>query len=217
MSDESKTAEELDTTKAEAGAGSEGGDDESTLLSGKEPEGEGTLLGGEVKGEGEGAPEAKAPEKYEEFAVPDGMTLEPKALATFTDLAKQSNLPQDQAQKFLDVGIALVQSLATEIDEGWKNTRQNWRKDLMQDADFGGAKMQETITAANRVLRKYGSEPLAKWLQNSGAGDNAELVRLLARVDRATREDTLETGGQTTQDSETAGLRSLYPSMFAKK
>jgi len=171
-----------------------------------------TLLTGE-KDPDEG--EAGAPEKYEQFKVPEGFALDEDILTEFSDAARTKGLDQETAQKFIDVGVKLAQKVAKGLEENWKEVRKTWRKDLESDGEFGGTNLRETVKGANRVLAKYGTKPLSDWLQASGAGDNPDLIRLLSSVDKATREDTFHGGGQPVKPSgEEAALRGLYPSMF---
>lgn len=56
---------------------------------------------GAEKEEGEGEKQG-APEKYEDFKMPEGTELDAEVGAAFQGVAKELNLSQEQAQGFLD-------------------------------------------------------------------------------------------------------------------
>ena len=158
---------------------------------------------GEVKPESEGeqkeeekeeSKEDGSPEKYEDFAVPEGVELNPEMLDKFTVLAKELNLSQENAQKLMDLASDNMQGLMTQQQEQWSSIREGWLKDIKEDSEFGGDNFNETVTRAKRTLKNYGSEQLVKFLDDSGYGDNSEVIKMLARVDKAMSEDKIVEG-----------------------
>ncbi len=66
-----------------------------------------------AKPEGEAKPEAvvKEPISYTDFTLPEGVTLQDEALDGFKTLASESGIPQEAAQKMLDMYVKDVKAI----------------------------------------------------------------------------------------------------------
>lgn len=137
---------------------------------------------------------AKAPEVYADFSVPEGISIDTDLMGKFNTLAKDVNLSQDNAQKLVDLVSENTKSLTEKGEADFIKTRDEWINNLKKDPDFGGEKFNETIERAKRAVNKFGSKDLLQFLDKSGYGDNAELLKMFARVDRLVGEDKLVDG-----------------------
>lgn len=152
---------------------------------------------GDGKGTEPGASKDKpqgAPEKYE-FKAEKGHEFDPEVLGAFSDVARELNLSQESAQKVLDkVAPVLNQRQVARIEAA----RTEWAESAKADKEFGGDKLQESLTAARKALDKFGSPELRAMLDESGLGNHPELIRLLVRAGKAVSSDTFVGGnGQT--------------------
>jgi len=148
-----------------------------------------------AKPDDKGKAKEGAPEKYEDFAAPEGVELDKEMLGKFTGIAKALNLPQVGAQKLVDLAAEHTKNIVQQQQVRWSEIRQEWVNELKADKEFGGEKFNETIVGAKRALGKFGSPKMVEFLESTGYGDNAELIRFMARVDKATREDRAIDGG----------------------
>lgn len=153
-------------------------------------------------------PEA-APEKYE-FKLPEGVSLDDEVSKQFEAVVRENKLPAEKAQALLDLATKQILGQQAEAVQRWTEQRQSWVQELQRDQEFGGGRFNETITRAQRSLAKFGSPALKDFLDKSGYGDNSELIKLLAKVDRALGEDKLVDGGNAGETVDVASL--LYPS-----
>ena len=153
----------------------------------KPVEGEAKPKEGEKKLEG-------APGAYEGFKLPEGTEVNEELMGEFTTLAKEMNLPQESAQKLIDLLPKQFEAFAAKQAESWKDTREGWVKDIKEDKELGGEKFDETLERANRVLRNFGSDGLKTFLADSGFGDSADLIRMLSKLDKALGEDYVVNG-----------------------
>jgi outer membrane biosynthesis protein TonB len=152
-----------------------------------------------------------APEKYEKFVVPEGLDIDADTLGKFEAAAKELNLSQATAQKMIDISTANTQrEMQKQIDNHLKQ-REEWVSELRADKEFGGDKFGETVDRAKRVLRNYGSESLIKFLDFSGYGDNGELIKMFAKMDKAMGEDSAVDGDAKGTRGMSAA-QALYPS-----
>jgi len=147
--------------------------------------------------------ESSSPESYAEFTVPEGISLNQDMLGKFSALAKETNLTQESAQKLVDLAVEHTNQLAQSQQEAFMDLRENWVNEIKADKEFGGAKFKDTLEQANRALKRFGSSELIKFL-NQGWGDNPELVKAFARIDRATSEDKVEDGTPPKQTANSA-------------
>ncbi|SDH23109.1 hypothetical protein [Propionivibrio dicarboxylicus] len=147
------------------------------------------------------APEANtetptgAPESYTDFTAPEGTTLNEDAMTEFKALAKERNLSQEDAQKFVDIGAKAVQLNNNRILEAVESTQAQWLADAKADKEFGGDKLGESLAVAKLARDTYGSEGLIKFLDESKLGNHPEMIRFFARIGRTIKPDSAVPGG----------------------
>lgn len=171
-----------------------------------------SLLTDEEKTDEKSEESEKAPDAYDAFTAPEGVTLDEKMLEEFSAAAREVNMPQEKAQQFVDMAVKVMQQQAEAQEAGWAEIRANWVTEIKADKDFGGDKFNATIEGAQRVLSTYGT-PELKTALGFGMGDNPELIKMLSRIDQATREDSTagDSGGGESETNEKPTLRNtLY-------
>lgn len=141
--------------------------------------------------------EAKAkevPEQYEDFAAPEGVTLDADTTGEFKTLAKELGLPQSKAQQVVDLGAKLVQKAEAQRAEVIQQEVAKWAADSRADKEFGGEKLAENLAGARNVVETFGSPELKTMLNESGLGNHPEVIRMLHRVSKAISEDQMVKG-----------------------
>lgn len=101
------------------------------------------------------------------------------------------------------------------VNSDFLKVREEWVDSLKKDPDFGGEKFKETIGRAKRTATKFGSPELLGFLDDTGYGDNAELLKLFARVDKALGEDITVDGGPSGLTGKSMA-EIMYPGQGAK-
>lgn len=93
-----------------------------------------------------------APEKYTDFKLPQGLTLEPKVLEEATTVFKGLNLSQDQAQSLVDFHAKQLQSATEAPFKAVTDLKQVWEGSLKstygKDIEPGG----KVITSISRMI-----------------------------------------------------------------
>jgi hypothetical protein len=163
-----------------------------------------------AKTEGEQAKPEGAPEKYE-FKAPEGQKFDDTVLGAYSEIAKELNLPQDAAQKVLDKVAPVIQARQAEQIEA---VRTAWAESAKTDKEFGGDKLPENLATAKKALDTFGSPELKKLLNESGLGNNPEVIRAFYRAGKAISEDKFVGGKGAPPDANDA--RSLYPNSNLK-
>ena len=152
-----------------------------------------------------------APEAYQDFTVPSGYGIDDTLKTDFTGLAKELNLTQEQAQKLVNLGGKLSEKQAAANMEAFSKLREEWVGEIKNDKDYGGDQLDVTLERANRALRTFGSPKLVGLLQESGYGDNPELIKMFAKIDKATGEDISVSGDSHNTGGQKSDADLLYP------
>lgn len=148
-----------------------------------------------------------APEKYE-FVAPEGVTLDPEAVAEFEPIAREMNLTNDQAQKLVGLQASFVQKQ----HEAWNKQVNTWVGEIKTDKEIGGTALKQTITHSQSALAKFGTPELMKALDSTKMGNHPELVRVFARIGKAMAEDNFVPSEKPSGENESAANR-----MYGKK
>ncbi|MFM9878719.1 MAG: hypothetical protein ACKVOG_12855 [Rhodoglobus sp.] len=150
----------------------------------------------EKRGDGE-KPEAG---EYEAFTLPDGYAIADQDLKVFTDIAKEAGLPQEKAQRLVDLAVGVVEStrqqIAQETQAEAQQVRDEWRTALLKDPELGGAKLKATQENLNMFQRsKFASPELVSLLQESGLIMHPSIARLLSQIGASLKETPVGFGG----------------------
>lgn len=177
---QSTGAENLLTgAKQSDGEGSEGNAGEKKAENGDEKSKE---------GEKEEEAEQGAPEQYEEFKAPEGLSYDDQFMGTFKDVAKELNLSQKQAQHLLDKCAPV---LAQRQVEQIKAVSKQWEERTKTDKEIGGENWTRASSDIARVRDKFGvnadgkMDPDIQEFMQTPIGNHPGLLKLLARVGRA--------------------------------
>lgn len=186
---EGTTASEQATQQPATGAG-DGGQQQQPS------EGQGTQ-GQQAEGEQQEKKPEGAPESYE-FKAPEGVQFDDTVIGAFSEVAKELNLPQDQAQKVLDKMAPVMQ--ARQLEQ-FQAARAAWGEAAKTDKEFGGEHLAENLGVAKKALDTFATPELRTLLDESGLGNHPEVIRMFYRTGKAISEDRFVTGqgGKTNQ------------------
>jgi len=153
---------------------------------------------------------AGAPDKYEEFTVPEGIEINPEVLEEFTPLLKDMGANQDQAQKLVDLQLKLNQRAAEIQAKQWADIQGNWKEAAETDDEFGKGSYDASVVIARKAMRTIGTLALGKALEETGMGNHPEFIRFFYRVGKVIGEDSLSFGGAGKGTPKTAAER-MFP------
>lgn len=151
-----------------------------------------------------------APEQYEEFKSPEGVTIDSQALEDFTEVARELNLSQDDAQKVID---KMAPAMAARNEEVMSQLREQWLSDTSSDKEFGGEKLNENLGMAKKALDTFGSPELTQLLNETGLGNHPEVIRVFYRAGKAISEDGF-VKGKGTEAREQDPAKRLFPNQL---
>ena len=156
-----------------------------------------------------------APEKYE-FKFDDGHEVDTKLVDRMTPSLKKLNLTQEQATELAKEYKNHVSEKMAEMFETHNNKIKAWGEESEKDPDIGGTpeKFTQSLAEIDKALVTYGSEELRKLLDESGLGNNKEVLKFFAKVGRTLKEDSPPDGGNNPNGTQKAPASTrMYPTM----
>jgi hypothetical protein len=222
-----------DVGGADAGSGdSSAGDDSGNSDAGTDPgagqdgsdNGEGSIDPASPEGIAKAEADAKiadqaklvgAPEAYEAIKLPEGTEVPEGFMDLFNPIAKDFNLSQEGAQKLFDrLATDLQPKILAAQNEKWEGIKQTWSEQTKVDKEIGGVNFDDNVAVAQRALNTFGTPELRQALSDYGMGNHPEMVRLMLRIGKSMREDSVIHPDVSTDTSgEKAKLKGLYPTM----
>ena len=177
-----------------------------------EPKKDDTILGGDKK-QPESKPEDKqgAPEKYTDFTMPEGMTLDKDTADKAMALFKEMNLSQEQAQKLVTLQAENAKALNEATLQGYQQQTNEWKESSVK---LYGAKSQEEFAVAAQAINRFGTPELRTILNETGLGNHPELVKFFVQVGHAIKEDSPADGRKVGEKVSDADL--FFPGMKKK-
>ncbi len=161
---------------------------------------------GAEKEEGEGEKQG-APEKYDDFKMPEGTELDAEVGAAFQGVAKELNLSQEQAQGFLDKMAPVLQKRSADRIAAISN---EWMEQSKADKEFGGQKLMQSLSDIARLRDTFARNAdgsidadIQEFL-SSPMGNHPGALRLLSRIGRAFGEAKYPGGGSAEDGRYTA-------------
>jgi hypothetical protein len=145
------------------------------------------------------------PEKYE-FKAPEGTEYDSAVVDSYSAAAKEAGLTQEAAQKVIEkMAPALAERQATQI----KAVQEGWLEATKTDSEFGGAKLSENMAIAKKALDQFdplpaavegqkATTPLRTFLDQTGIGNNPDLIRFMYRAGKAISQDGFVAGSAST-------------------
>jgi hypothetical protein len=155
-----------------------------------------------------------APDAYEPLTVPDGTIMPDGFFETFNPIAKEFNLSQEGAQKLFDrLATDLQPKMIAAQQEKWEGVKTAWAEATKVDKEIGGTAYDANVAIAQRALNTFSTPELKQALSDYGMGNHPEMVRLMLRIGKAMREDSVIQADGSSGDSSTDRVNSFYPTM----
>lgn len=158
------------------------------------------------------APEATSPEApaYGEFTLPEGAAIDADSLGRATTLFKEAGLPQEQAQKFIDLAVEREQAAAQKGVQAFVDLQSKWVSEIKADPEIGGARFTASMAAAGRAIDRLGVPGLKEALNLTGAGNNPAIVKAFVRLGQMVSEDRFMPGRSAAPATPRSPAETIY-------
>lgn len=160
-----------------------------------------------------------APDKYADFALPENMEINAGALEEFQGMAKEANLPQEVAQKFVTTGAKLVQDTVDNVYtaqvEAYAKKVEGWHATRAKDSEIGGTEEAQTavLSGSYKAVMALGGDSLMAALDETGAGNHPEVIRAFYRIRDLVGEDGKLINGNIGGGEPKTAAQSIYPDL----
>lgn len=160
-----------------------------------------------------------APEEYGQFTLPDYVELSGEALTEFQTMAKEANMPQEMAQKFLDKGANLIKETQDQMIEAlqtdYAKKVSKWHETRANDPEIGGTQEKQNLvlSEAARVARAVGGDKFMEALDETGAGNHPEIIRFIHKFKDLVGPDGKFIQSQNSGGGPKTAAQALYPDL----
>lgn len=139
-----------------------------------------------------------------DIKLPEGVAADPELLGALQDVAKESGMKGEAAQKLADAYVKVQQRQQEQAAAAWEQTKKEWEQQLVSDKDIGGPKLKESQAFADKALARFGSPELTSFFESTGLGAHPLLAKFVVAVGRSLSEDTVSgtTGGAPSSTGE---------------
>lgn len=136
--------------------------------------------------------------------VPDGMTYDETSAKAFGEVARAANLTQEQASTVASYGMKYMQDGVNAAMQQIADTHKGWADTARQEL---GADFDTTVAKAGTALEVLSAKipGIRETLNETGAGNRVELIRMFAAIGELVGEDRGLAGGVN------GAAKSLYP------
>jgi hypothetical protein len=169
---------------------------------------------GEKKDEGKEAAKG-APEKYEDYKVPEGFTLDPEVKTKADALFKGLGIPQEGAQKLVDLYRELTTEAFQAPFKAYQDTVSDWLKQAQDHPDLRGklAPGGEVNVRIGKLLDGVPDAKLASDFREAmditGVGNHPAFIRMMDHFAKQLTEGTHVAGNGPSRFGQSApGARS---------
>jgi len=213
---EQKTDEKVNTTAAPADGKADTPAPDTTKVEAKADDK--TILGDDSKEQpktdDKKSEEVKtgAPEKYADFVLPEGQSVNKELLEKALPLFKELGLSQENAQKLVALQAESAKSYAETTLANFNEQIKTWKDDSTK---MFGAKANEEFGIAAQAINRFGTPELKAVLNETGLGNHPELVKFFNQVGHAIKEENPVDGKRVEEKRSDADL--FYGSTMKSK
>lgn len=154
------------------------------------------------------------PESYDLASViPEGFELNQERMDSFTAVAKEAGLSQENASKLAAYGIQMMQESAQAVQQEFVSRVNTWGEQAKTEL---GAEFNNTVRLAAsgiEVMEKQIPE-LRTMLNETGAGNHPVMIKAMAMIGKLVAE---ENGNKLLGGQPQAGAPSIYSNTNFKK
>ena len=166
-------------------------------------------------------PKTGAPEKYADFTAPEGVKLDPAAIAKALPVFKELGLSQDAAQKLIDLNREAMSEALAAPYKAYQDTVAGWLKESQDHPDLRGklGAGQEVNVRIGKLLDSVPDAKLASDFREAmditGVGNHPAFIRLMDHFAKQLTEGTHVAGNGPSKHGQSAPNASAQPGAAA--
>jgi len=161
-----------------------------------------------------------------DIKAPEGVTLDPEAVSSFTsEVAKAVGLTNAQAQAVIDYGLkrelAAEQAMIADATRALAATQEAEWDALKKDPELGGQNWEKTKALAKEGFLKVADKTELEFFESLKLGGRGPVITLFRKIALMHKEGSSFNAGSSSgaggQKSEQEILNEMYPTMVKKE
>ncbi len=132
------------------------------------------------------------PIAYTDFSIPEGIEIKKEQLSEYTKLVGEHRLPQETAQKLIDMHSSAMKNIADDISKNqwdvFNSTQKEWKSQVMADPEIGGAghltALAHIASARDTYVPENDRSAFNEFLNVTGAGNHPAFLRMMYRISK---------------------------------
>lgn len=161
--------------------------------------------------------EAKVPEKYEDWKLPEGFKLADGVGEKVNTLFKELGMSQESGQKLVDFYAANLKEAQDRPLKVWQDQQKAWQDEIKADPEIGGKldHVRVTVSKAIDTLGPELAQPFREAMDVTGAGNHPAFIRAFyALAQKVTEPGPVRGRGPVEVKSPTGAPPTLASAMF---
>lgn len=152
------------------------------------------------------------PLSFEALKFPEGFEVERPIADKFLGILNDDKMaPGDRANALVALQAEYATAMSEKANAQWDDFNKAQVEEVRADPEIGGAKLEPTLAKVSKLLNTYGSPEVRLVFDNSGAGNNVHIVKLLAKL--ADKLGEGEPAGGTPPITDATLASRMYPTM----
>ena len=124
-----------------------------------------------------------------DLKIPENSNLSDEQVEDIKAFAKENELSNEVTQAILDRENKAVSSYIENSEKESNQIIENWEKEVKSDKELGGDNLKQTVENSRRAVEQFGSESFSKLLNESGYGNNPDVIRFLNAIGEKMADD----------------------------
>lgn len=151
-----------------------------------------------------------------DIKLPEGFEVDEPVMNEFLGIQNDPKLtPAERSQKLIDLQIKASKEGLEKATQAWETRMSDWQNEVRNDPTVGGAKFEQSVATANKVVQQLGSPELAQLCADTGIGNNVHFVKFLNAIAPKLLEAAPVNPGSPPTSAQTQDARAqrMYPTM----
>jgi hypothetical protein len=149
--------------------------------------------------------DAKATEalKFSDLKIPDGVVTDKAIIGKFEAVMNDDKLSRaERAQALIDLQIENAGAFVRQMADQHDAEVESWHKEIVDDKDLGGAKLDATMTQARKLMAVAATVPgvnvkrLSDDLARTGMTTHPDMIRMFHHLGQFVGQDNKFVSGQ---------------------
>lgn len=123
------------------------------------------------------------------FTFPENISVDDAVMTDFREAAAEAKLPNESAQKLLDMHVKGVEQTVAKLQEAqvqqFRDTQADWTRQIDAMPEFQGAERERSLAVIGRVLDEFGSPEVREIFNLTGSGNNPHVVKMILSLANA--------------------------------